>query len=648
MRQFTTACTRDCYDTCSLMVTLGESGEAVAVRGHPEHPVTRGFTCPRGAKDHERLYKNRVEAPSLKDGDRFKQVDWEQALEVLARKLGDVLEKHGPEAVLYLAYAGNIGLLTEVFPQRLWNGIGATQTDWTICSKSGHKGLALHYGDSHGMMPTELPLMNLVAFWGFNAATSSPHMWALAREARRSNGAQIAVIDPRRSRTASAADIWIQPRPGTDVALVYGLVNYLIQNASIDAGYIAEWTYGFEHLEAKASAWTPDRVEQITGVAWREVERLGEAYANRKPSATMIGIGLQKCDRGADQVRVVSLIPALLGLHRGFYYANSFPIDKSSISGAALTDRTPEIVSQVACGELLRDGRFKFLHVSGMNPWLTLPNHSALREGLARSDVFVVVHETHWTETARHADVVLPAPTYLEKDDLVIPYGHNYVRLSRQVVRPVTDSRSETWLVQKLARKLGLSEDWLYEDPWASVERALDGALVGGDFESLLSGEMLSLKHKEREWYPTPSGKIEFYSSTAAEMGLEGLPTQAPLDIAEGRFILLASAVTRHTSTQFREVYGPIPAKVTINPQDAERLGVVDGSVVTLMNDRGQLQVKAMISDAVPAGVLWSPRQIKGLAGEAQNCLTSSDPQEIGGGPRFNSTVVALARHGPM
>ena len=642
MRKVTTVCTRDCYDTCSLVVTLAGSGKPVAVKGHPDHLMTRGFTCPRGAKDHERLFKNRVEAPLLRVGNSLEKINWDQALEVVAQKLTDVLENHGPEAVLYLAYAGNIGLLTEVYPQRLWNGIGATQTDWAICSKSGHKGLALHYGDSYGITATELPDKDLLVFWGFNAVASSPHMWALAREARRSNSAQIIAVDPRRSRTAKAADLWIQPRPGTDIALVYGLVNYLIRQRHIDQEFIAEWTRGFERLEEKASQWTPERVKQVTGVAWKDVERLGEAYANRKHSATMIGIGLQKCDQGADQVRAVSLIPALLGQHRGFYYANSYPIDKSLISGKALTDKVPGEVSQVACGELVSEGRFKFLYISGMNPCLTIPNQRAFREGLSRPDVFVVVHETHWTETARRADIILPAPTYLEKDDLVIPWSHNYVRLSARVVPPVTDSRSEAWLVQRFARKLGLVHDWLYEDPWVSVERALDGALVGGDFKAMMSGEMLRLKLKKSQGYSTPSGKIEFYSSSAKEMGLEGLPTQTPLDVGDGQFILLASAVPRHTSTQFREVYGPIPAEVTVNPCDADRLGIEDGAAVILANDRGQLQVRAVISDAVPVGVLWSPRQIEGLEGVPQNCLTSSEPQVIGGGPRFNSTAVAL------
>jgi anaerobic selenocysteine-containing dehydrogenase len=359
----------------------------------------------------------------------------------------------------------------------------------------------------------------------------------------------------------------------------------------------------------------------------------------------MIGIGLQKCDQGADQVRAVSFIPALLGLHRGFFYSNgdSFSINESLISGQALTDKTPRIVEQVALADLVKSGEFKFIYVSCMNPAMTLPNQHAFREGISRQDVFVVVHETHWTRTAQYADVVLPAPTYLEKEDLVIPWGHNYVQYSRRAVRPITDSRSEIWVMREIAKRLGLTEDWLYEDAWAAVELALENAFEGSGLESLRSGEMLTLKTKPKNNYSTPSGKIEFHSSRAVEIGLNPLPMQTPLCIEKGSFTLLTSATPKYTSTQFQEVYGPIPAIMAMNSRDAEKMGIKDGYIVTLANDHGQVQVKVAISDSVPEGVVWSPRQSEGLAGEPQNCLMSSNPQEIGSGPRFNSTSVTVA-----
>jgi len=644
VKQVSTVCPRDCYDTCALIATVGESGRILSIDGDPRNPVTGRLTCPRGAKDHERLHQHRVRAPHLRRRGRLVQTDWEDALTVLSQKLARTLETHGPEAVLHLDYAGNMGLLTGAFPQRLWNCLGASYTDWALCSSSGHQGLALHYGDSHGIRPIEPLSADLIVFWGFNPAASSSHLWSLARKARRQRGARIVVIDPRKSQSANRADLWIHPRPGSDVALAYGLIDALVRHGSTDPHFIQEWTLGFDQLRAAAAKWTLARVERTTGVAGSDVERLAEAYGNAKSSVTMIGIGLQKCDQGADQVRAVSFIPALLGFHRGFFYAggDSFSIDYALISGRALANKASKVVKQVALADLVQAGDFNFVHVSCTNPAMTLPNQHAFREGLSREDLFCVVHDTHWTETARYADLILPAPTYLEKDDLVIPWGHNYLQLSHRVVPPITDSRSEIWVMRETARRLGLAEEWLYEDPWPVIELALADALEGGSFESLRSGEMLALETKPASSYPTPSGKIEFYSSQALERGWSPLPVQNPLHIEGASLILLTSATPHYTSTQFQEVYGPIPAEVMINPQDAGRRGIQGGQEVLLVNDRGRVHVKVTISDAVPVGVLWSPRQSEGLAGEPQNCLTSSRPQEIGGGPRFNSTTVTL------
>ncbi|OQY19044.1 MAG: hypothetical protein B6I34_09995 [Anaerolineaceae bacterium 4572_32.1] len=294
---------------------------------------------------------------------------------------------------------------------------------------------------------------------------------------------------------------------------------------------------------------------------------------------------------------------------------------------------------------LVRGGEFKFIYISCMNPAMTLPNQRAFREGVSRRDVFVALHETHWTKTTRYADLVLPAPTYLEKEDLVIPWGHNYVQYSPSALHPVTNSRSEVWVMREIAERLGLTEDWLYQDPWNAAEPALENAFEGGNFRSLRSGKMLTLKTKPHNNYPTISGKIEFYSSRAAELGLNPLPIQTRLCIKEGNFILLTSATSKFTSTQFQEVYGAIPALVTMNSRDAERLGITEGHIVTIANERGQVQMKVTISETLPKGVMWSPRQSEGLAGEPQNCLMSSNPQEIGSGPSFNSTMVTVTKH---
>lgn len=644
MKTITTVCARDCYDTCSLLVTLNDSGQIISIKGDPEHPISQGFTCPRGAKDHERLYKNRVEFPYIRQGEDFKQIDWETALEHITRKLNEIIENHGPESLLFLDYAGNMGLLANAFPQRLWHALGATQTDHALCSKSGRTGLELHYGESYGISPDEIPGMQLLVFWGFNAAISAPHLWSLAKKARDNRGAKLVVIDPINTRTAQQADLWIRPAPGTDVALAYGLISFLIQEEYLDRDFIAKWTIGFDQLAQEAAKWPLSNVESFTGVNREDLIRLGQWYHTSKPNVTLIGIGMQKCANGADHARAVSLIPALLGLHRGFYYSNSAShvVDDTLIRGKSLTRAPSPIVEQVALGSHVQQGEFKAIYINCMNPALTLPNQQTFRAGLTRNDVFVVVHDTHWTKTAEYADVVLPAPTYLEKEDLIPPWGHSYVRYSPKVIEPVTDSRTEVWVMQILAKRLGLQEKWLYTDPWTTVKTVLDTSVERGDLAELKTGKLLKLKRKPKDHYSTRSGKIELVSSRAVTSGFCPLPVQSQPPQEKGMFRLLASSTANYTSTQFQEVYGPIPAEVSMHPLDAERLGIEEGQVVALMNEYGRVKMTVTISTAVPEGVLWAPRQSQGLDGSPQNALMTSTPQDIGRGPRFNSTTVRV------
>jgi anaerobic selenocysteine-containing dehydrogenase len=343
-------------------------------------------------------------------------------------------------------------------------------------------------------------------------------------------------------------------------------------------------------------------------------------------------------------VRAVSFIPALRGLHRGFFYSNSdgFFIDSNYIAGNTFSNLQPKTVSQVALSQLVREGAFKFIFIYGMNPALTLPNQSAFRRGLTRDDVFVVVHDSHWSETTDYADVILPAPTFFEKQDIVVTWVHRHIRLSPQVIKPLGESRDEVWVMHQLARKFGVQEHWVLADPWKELEKAFDGALANGTFQDLLAGKSLLLNPKPLDHYNTPSGKMEFYSSRALEMGIDPLPKHCPVKPGVGEFILLNSAVRNYTNSQFSESYGPIPPVVTINPVDAACLKITEKSRAKLGNDLGCIEVDVEISDAVPVGVLWMPRLSISLDGKPMNELTSPLTQVIASGPTFNSTLVKI------
>jgi anaerobic selenocysteine-containing dehydrogenase len=451
-------------------------------------------------------------------------------------------------------------------------------------------------------------------------------------------------VDPRRSETSESSDLWINPRPGSDVALSYGIARYLIEHNKIGEKFIEEWTTGYDKFRTEVEKWTPKRVEEATNLTWRRVEELCEVRAEKTDVAFMIGLGLNKSSYGAESTRAVSLLPALLGQHRGFHYSDFKGrfVDWEYINGSKMSSGKSKVVEQVSVGPRLASGEFKFVFIKGSNPASTLPNQNAVRAGLSREDVFVVVHETHWTETAKLADVALPAATYLEKSDLNFSDHHLYTRLSAKAIEPLRECKHEIWVMQQLAESLGCTESWVFEDPWQALEKATMEAFQNGCFDDLLKGAVLKLRQRPVSEYQTPSGKIELYSSKAPEMDASPLPVQLPLNENEHWFTLLNSSLPSWTHSQFRDVYGPIPEIVWINPIDAENLGAKNGDDIILFNELGALTVEAIVTENVSKGVLWSPRPLSGKYGVPLNSLASSDPQTLGAGPRFNSIRVKI------
>ncbi len=639
-----TVCHRDCPDTCFVDVIV-EDGRIISTRGSTESPITQGSLCPRGVGDPKRVYsEERILFPHVKNGNKFRRVTWSEAIELVANRLTSVLENYGNESVLLYDYPGNQGCLSWQYSQRLWRALGAAFTDGALCSTSGHVGIGLHYGLTYGLGFEEVLKCRTILFWGNNARVSSPHLWALSLRARKEKGTTLVSIDPRESETSESSDLWVNPRPGSDVALFYGIALYLIEHNKVAGKFIEEWTTGYDKFVEEVKNWTPKRVEKATNLAWKKVEKLCEILVEKPPVGFMIGLGLNKSSYGAEATRAVSLLPALLGQHRGFHYSDSKGrfVDWGYIDGSKMSSKRSKVVEQVSIGSRLNSGEFKFVFIKGSNPALTLPNQNLVRAGLSREDVFVVVHETHWTETAKLADVVLPAATYLEKSDLNLSDHHLYTRLSTKAIEPLEECKHEIWVMQQLAKRIGCREPWVFEDPWQALEQAMMETFENGRFDDLLKGAILKLRQRPINEYQTPSGKIELYSSKAPEIGASPLPVQLSLDKNEGWFTLLNSSLPNWTHSQFRDVYGSIPEVVWINPVDADSRGIKNRDDLTLFNELGTLVVEAIVTEKVSKGVLWSPRPLTGKNGVPLNSLASGNPQAIGAGPRLNSIRVRI------
>lgn len=646
MKNVRTMCARDCPDGCFLDATV-EDGRLVKVAGSREMAFTAGFVCPRGAADVKRVYSpSRVGFPrrhtGAKPGGQLERISWDEALATTIERLRHTLDHHGPDRVLLLDYAGHTGLITSVAAQRFWHIIGATRTDHALCSRSGHTAIGLHYGKSYGFPVKDLANRKVLVFWGCNVHDSAPHLWHQARLAHRDHGTILAAVDARRSPTVDACHHALIPAPGTDTALAYGIAHRWITSQAIDLPFLERFTTGFSRFREEALRWPPERVAAVTGCTTESIIAFADLLTEQRPTGFIIGIGLQKSPEGTEAARAISLLPALLGQHRGFFYTNSRGrfIDGDALLERREGDPSGRIVSQVDIGRRLEAGEFTFVWVTGMNPVLTLPAQHLVRQGLARTDVFVAVHDTHLSETASFADLVLPAPTFFEKADLTLCDSHPWTRLMSQAIAPIEESRDEWRVLGDLARGFGLGDRYA-EPAMASCARALRDAFVEGSFDDLYEGKTLELKEHPLSEYQTASGKIDF--APDAGPGLSPLPVQLDMNRVDGEFILLNSATPKHTHSQFQDVYGPIPSILWIHPDDAKARQITSGDRVVIRNEQGVLELEALVTDRVSAGVLWSPRPFVDRQGTPLNALVSGQPQSIGAGPRFNAIRVRLS-----
>ena len=620
-RSMYVACTRDCYDTCVFEAVGG------SIRPASLFP-TLGFTCPRGVADLRRADSpRRVLKPyvAVEEG-KFREVSWREAVRVVVERLRESLEARGPQSVLHVDYDGNQGLLTWDFPIRLWNALRAASTDYSICSSEGKKAIALHYGTARGAFPRDMERFRAAVFWAVNAATSFIHGWGIARR----RGMRIAAVDIAMTRTLKHADVPIVVRPGTDAALALGIARELIVRGSVDMDFVGRYTVGYEKFRAHVERFTPEYVCRVTGLSRGEFMRLVDFYEEYRP-LTVIGFAIGRTLNGGDAARAISLIPALLGIHRGFYYSNTegLGIDTAYLRGLHASGPS-RIIGMGSLGEELRRGSLDFIYVWNSNPLVTLPGGNELRR---RGSAFLVVHDPFWSDTALVADVVLPAPLYLEKEDVVYSYWHNLLTYNRPVRQPPGESRSEVWVMGKIAEALGLKHPLIEEDPWRAVDVA-----IGGRLAELRERGVMELETPPHDRYETPSGKIEFYSTLAESKGHPPLPrfVEPP-----GGTVLVFTSEPLHTNSQFAETYGPVPPAVRLSPADADGLGL--GEVAVMEGSRGKVKVKVVRDPDVPPGIALMEGIPKDLDGVPINAVVNGEGGPYGGTPRINYTQVRLS-----
>ncbi|HTP73256.1 MAG TPA: molybdopterin oxidoreductase family protein [Burkholderiaceae bacterium] len=656
------ACPHDCPDTCALRVTV-QGGRVVRVQGDPEHPPTHGALCNKVSRYPERTHSpDRVLHPMMRVGPkgsgRFARIGWNEALDTVAARLRDIAGRN-PQAVLPYSYAGTMGLVQgEAMAMRFFHKLGASFLDRTICSSAGGEALALTYGGKVGMHVEHYAESKLIVVWGSNSITSNLHFWTFAQQAKRA-GAKLWCIDPRRSETAEKCHRHLALLPGTDGALALALMHELISHGWLDEDYIARHVEGFAALRERALAWPPERAAAECGVAADDIRELARDYGTTRPAAIRLNYGMQRVAGGGNAARLVALLPCLTGAWRhraGGLLLSSSGWFKSVRNDAALyrpellAGRRPRTINMSTIGDdLLREAspafgpRIEALVVYNSNPVAVAPDSARVVRGFAREDLFTVVLEHFMTDTADHADIVLPATTQLEHQDVHISYGHTYAMWNEAAIDPLGEAKPNTQIFRELAQRMGYDEACFADDDDALARAALPGV----DFDALRRDGWVKLPLPEAPFadggFLTPTGKVQI---DAPGVGVpdyvppyEG--ARSPL-AANFPLAMISPPARNFLNSSFVNVASLRETErepvLEMHPDDAAARGIADGALVEVFNDRGRYHCRARIGARARPGVVnglgvWWRKF--GVRGTNVNELTSQRLTDIGRAPTF-------------
>lgn len=673
------ACPLDCPDGCAWQVTV-QNDIAVNIRGRADHPMTHGVLCAKvnhyleHTTASDRLLYPMRRAGSKGSG-KFSRISWDDALTEIAERLDRIVTRYGGEAIWPYQGTGNLGYLQGIQGRsgsRLWNVLGASQHDMTICSIAGLVGLEYTIGVSRGIEPESLAEAKLIILWGVNTLTSGHHQWRFIQAARK-KGAYIVVIDPVRTRTARQADEHLAPIPGTDAALALGLLHVIITCGAEDHEYLARHTLGWEEFRSRILEYSPERVAAITGVDAAQIIGLGQRIAHTRPTAIRAAQGVQRHAGGGMTLRTLACIPGVTGdwqrVGGGLVYTTDgyFGGNRTALFRDDLRQHPVRSLSMTRLGEGLLDADdppVMALIIYAANPVASTPHQQRVRQGLSREDLFTVVIEHFPTDTVDYADIVLPATMQTEHMDLHDGYGHLYLAWNEPAVPPPGECLSTTETFRRLARRMGLDEPALYDS-----DEELAAQLMSADHSSL---DGISLDRLRREgWvrlnYPTPfvpfadgfptsSGKLEFYSERAKSDGYDALPGYTPAREVEDSnlarrypFTLVTGASHYAINSTFsnhptlsRQAGRP---SVLINPADAATHGYTDGQTVRVFNDRGEFEAELVVSEAVRCGVLGTTKGAwpKSTGGSNLNATVDERDADMGGGAVFGDNRVNIA-----
>ncbi|GGE17651.1 putative oxidoreductase YoaE [Marinithermofilum abyssi] len=673
-------CPLDCPDTCGLHVTV-ENEKVTRVTGDPEHPITQGAICHK-----VRHYPSRVHHPERllhplkrtgrKGEGRFERISWDEALDIIVRRFKETREMYGAEAILPYSYYGNMGIVNNgSMDRRFFHRLGASRLERTICNTAGNQGFQYTMGIKGAIDPEDTVHSRYIWVWGGDIVSTNMHQVMLFEKARK-QGAKVVVIDVRRTWTARWADEFVQVYPGTDAALAMGIMQVLVAENLTDEAFLQTYTTGWDALKERIHSYPPEKVSRITGVDPETIRRLAREFAAGNPSLIRIGNGLQHHDNGGMVVRTIACLPALTGawLQRGGGALKenglSF-VDKEKLERPdLLPDPNVRSFNMIQLGDALleADPPVRCLFVYNTNPAAVAPSQDKVVRGLKREDLFTVVHDLFVTETAKYADLVLPATSHMENWDVYKSYWHLYIQMARPVIPPQGESWSNYRLFRTLAKRMGFTESCFDDSPEEIIRQVLDNPsnpyMDGLSFEELERKGIIKLNLSKAGVFPellqTRTEKIALYSESMKRQGLDPLPGHVPLK--EGRdaqtcldadhpLMLISPPNHQFLNTSMGNIEKlkkmEKQPQVEIHPQDAMDRNIRDGDLVSVFNRRSTVHLHAKVTEDVPPGVIVSPGVWWPEAypdGKGINALTPDREADMGGGAVFFSTAVQVKK----
>ena len=644
MQTIRTVCAHDCPDMCSLLVHT-DNGRIAKIEGDPNHPLTAGFACGKVNRDADLVYSpDRLKTPRKRTGPKgsgqFAPISWDEALDTIVARWKALIAEHGPESILGYAYSAHQGQMNRGLVNGLFHALGTSRLlGGTVCDSCAEAAWDSAVGPIGGADPEAVTESDLIVSWSSDLHATNVHLWAKIEQAR-AKGVKLVVIDPRRTRAARAADVYLPIRIGTDSALALGVMHILVRDGLTDEAYIAAHTNGFERVRAGVlPRFTPAKTAEITGLTEAQVENFAAMYGAARKSFIRIGFGLSRTTFGGNNLRTVALLPGVTGAY-GRYgggalvaTAASFDLNYAAVrkpSGPA----TARTINHLKLGEALltaNDPPLRALFIAANNPAVTNPDTAKMRAGLARDDLFTVVHDPFMTDTARYADIVLPAATYLETEDFYRSYGTYYMQYGLRAVEPQGEVWSNFQLAQALAKRMGLT-DAVFSLSQPEIAKLM---LNGADFD----GAPVSIAKREGQTFRTPSGRLEFADG-------DTLPDWQPDPADTGRHklqLLTAPGYfqshTAFTGNGFLRQREGAPCAI-LHPEDAAARGLTDGQKIRLFNDQGEIGLMLHVRDEIQPGVILVPGQrpdAEAVSGTV-NMLCADTYTDMGAGATYQST----------